>query len=87
MKREYDIDYSKPEEAARNTIQMHKDTLISLRERTTKRDELEWEIRVYDYMLEDPFRRLKEYNEARFDKNDMPIDKRVAIKALGWDIK
>jgi hypothetical protein len=84
--RSYHIDYNNPDEAARATVQMHKDTLVSFRGTTPHPEELEWEIRLYDYILEDPLVRLKQYQDARFDKDCIPINKRKAVAKLGWTI-
>lgn len=64
-----------------------KNQLISMRNTTSHREELEWEIRLYDYILEEPEIRFKQYQDARFDENDYPLDKRIVAKNLGWIIK
>lgn len=85
--REYNIDYNDPVQAAITTINMHRDTLISLRKRTAKPEELEWEIRLYDYMLKEPVARLDAYYKARIPKfGKPPIEKRKVVKKLGWVI-
>lgn len=95
MNRIYHIDSTNTEEAAKTTIHIHRDTLISFRDTTPHRDELEleWEIRLYDYMLEDPVKRLQEYQDARMGKMKTPDDwhppkaKREVVTELGWDVK
>lgn len=90
--REYTIDYRDPEEAARVTVQMYKDGLIGFRGKTPHPEELEWEIAVYDYILEDPAARLKQYQDARYPEDyfekpyKAPLSKREAVKKLGWQI-
>lgn len=86
MYREYDLGVVGTLDFYRKTVEMHKDTLISLRKTTPKPEELEWEIRVYDYILVDPAVRYPQYQLARFDDNNMPRSKRTVIKELGWDI-
>lgn len=88
--REYNIDFGKPDEVARETLRMHIDTLKSFRGTTPHPVEMEWEIRVYEYILEDPAKRLKEYQNARYGIGDgcrALIPKREAIKTLGWVIE
>ena len=83
--REYFIDFTNPDEAARQTLQMHIDTLVSLRNSTGNPEELEWEIRLYEYILQDPAKRLKAYQDARYgDDNSLPLEKRDVVKILGW---
>ncbi len=87
MEKIINIDFNKPPDAARKIIQIHKDTLVSLRKQTDKSEELEWEIRVYDYMLEDPILRLDQYNAIRHaNRGSAPMGKREVIKKLGWVI-
>lgn len=83
--REYSIDYSNPEEAAKTTLRMFIDQLISYRGTSPKPDELEWEIRVYEFMLNDPSpaTRLRQYQEARAGKYCTTSGKRDAVSALG----
>jgi hypothetical protein len=85
--RSYSIDFSKPEDAARTTVNMHRDTLISLRSRTPDPEGLEWEIRIYDYILEDPLPRYEAYSRARIPVfGKPPVNKRKVIEQLGWII-
>lgn len=85
--REYSIDYNNPEAAARTTINIHRDTLIYFRGTTPHQEELEWEIRLYEFMLEDPVARLKAYQDTRYDKNDMQrMSKRAVVARLGWNV-
>lgn len=91
--REYTINFGNKEEAARTTLNMHRDTLISCRGRSPHPEELEWEIRLYEFMLEDPAKRLAEYQDVRHGKMMTPDDwhppkpKREVAKILGWDVK
>ena len=57
--------------------------LESYRTITQHPEELEWEIRVYQYILKDPEKRLMEYGQAR---RSQKVSKRMAIAKLGWDI-
>lgn len=88
--REYHIDYNDPVAAAKTTLQLHIDTLVSFRHTTAHPEELEWEIRLYEYMLEDPVARLKAYQDVRYGTMDTPddwhppLDKREVVKILGW---
>lgn len=88
MNKEYSIDYGKPDEAARTTIQIFLDQLMAYRGVSRDPDGLEWEIRVYEYMLQDPVKRLAEYQKARMpgDGPRAPISKRKAVASLGWNI-
>lgn len=88
MIREYSIDYNDKEGAARETIKMHRETLESFRPLTNKPEELEWEIRLYNFIEQDPHRRLTEYMDARLPENSrgVPIDKREVVRILGWDV-
>lgn len=83
--RQYNIDYSDPVAAARTTIEMFRDQLIGYRTTTSKPEELEWEIRVYEFMLEDPLTRLQAYQAARAQPG-WPKAKRAVVKELGWKI-
>ncbi len=50
--------------------------------------DLEWEIRVYDYILEAPVTRYWDYVRARFDPiENFSRTKRQAIAYLKWEIK
>lgn len=89
--REYTFDLNNPEEAAIRQLQMHIDTLVSLRGRTSIPEELEWEIRLYKYMQSSPSpaASLEEYHRAReiLDDNGNVIglrSKRGVIDFLGW---
>lgn len=85
MSREYTIDFNNPEQAARTTLKMHIDTLDSFRHTTDHPAELEWEIRLYEFMLQDPVPRLKLYQEARWPElGKPPISKRAVVEKLGW---
>lgn len=74
------------EEQAKDAIAMMRKSLVDLRSTTRFPKELEWEIRVYDYMLEDPVIRLEQYFKARWLAEGQ-LAKRDAIKNLGWDVK
>lgn len=89
--REYHIDYSDEVGAAKTTLQLHIDTLVSFRHTTSHPEELEWEIRLYEYMLEDPVVRLKAYQDARYGATEAeprwskpPLSKRETVAVLGW---
>jgi hypothetical protein len=88
--REYHIDYSDPVAAAKTVLQLHIDTLVSFRGTTTSHpEELEWEIRLYEYMLEDPVVRLKQYQDVRYGEIEPgvytpPLSKKETVAKLGW---
>lgn len=86
--REYTIDLNDPNEAARGQLQIFIDQLESMRATTPKPEELEWELKVYRYMLEDPAARLAAYMKARrTNPNGASMrSKRQAVKILGWEI-
>lgn len=67
---------------------MFRSELMAMRTTTTKRDELEWEIRLYDFMLLDPEARLQQYHDAREgDSTRFLIPKREVVQKLGWVVK
>jgi hypothetical protein len=59
--------------------------LESYRGTTSNPDDLEWEIRVYKYILESPEERWEQYSQAR--NWDKYISTRDAVKQLGWDVE
>jgi hypothetical protein len=83
--REYNIDYNNPEKAATTTINMFRDQLVSFRGTSSKPDELEWGIRLYDFMLKDPVKRLKQYGNARQTATCLR-SKRQVVQVLAWEI-
>lgn len=88
MLEEKNIDSSDPRQFAIDTIHVFIRQLERHLETTSNPIELEWEIKVYKYMLLDPEVRLKQYNYARFGENDTAYrPKREAIKILGWNIE
>ena len=88
MTRDYTIDYADPVQAAKITLQLHWDTLVSMRGNCTDSNELEWEIRLYEFMLEDPLKRIDAYYGVRYrDRSKPPTEKREVVKELGWDVK
>jgi hypothetical protein len=84
--RKYKIDLTADDGGAASIIRMYKDGLERMRGSTDHPDELEWEIRLYDFILEDPAPRLKAYQEARFPDDGAPIEKREVIRILGWNV-
>lgn len=87
IEKEYKIDYAKPEEAAVTTLNMFKDTLVACRGKSPKPEELEWEIRLYDFMLLDPVARLEAYMKTRVPKlGKAPLAKRKVVEMLGWEV-
>ncbi len=84
--RDYNIDFTNAEEAAKTTLQMFKDQLISYRPTTPNPELLEWEIRLYDFMLEDPVPRFEAYRRARYGKEGGMRSKHETVGALGWVI-
>lgn len=86
--REYSIDYNRPDEAAKTMLQMHIDTLKSFRGRANNEVEMEWEIRLYEFMMESPAERLADYNRVRYEDSEKlnapPREKREVVAILGW---
>ena len=72
--------------SAREVVEVYKKQLIHFRGKTEKPEELEWEIRLYDFILEMPETRLRQYNEVRFG-DGYPKSKRITVKILGWNIQ
>lgn len=72
---------------ARDAITAFRDQLASYRGLEHPPKDLEWEIRLYDYMLEDPEQRMREYNDVRFQPEYGIISKREVVKQLGWVIE
>ncbi len=68
-------------------IHVARDQLISFRKTTDNPKELEWEVRVYDYMLAqpDPAKAWNDYGNVRHSGPGY-ISKRAAVKKLGWVI-
>lgn len=83
--REYKLDLADPIGSAKTKIQMFRDQLIGYRGISPLPDELEWEIRLYDFMLEDPVTRLEQYNTARMVGHTLR-SKRAVAKDLGWEV-
>jgi hypothetical protein len=85
MNREYNLGTIGTDDFYKNTVQMHRDTLVSCRGKSEFPEELEWEIRLYDYILEDPSVRYPAYQKARYDNdNRQMLSKRDVVKKLGW---
>ena len=82
----FQIDMSTPLQSARGLLKMHIETLESFRGSSTKPEELKWEIRVYEFMLEDPVKRLDDWNRIRHRNAFRPLPKREVVKILGWSI-
>jgi hypothetical protein len=87
--REYHINYSDPVAAAKTVLQFHIDTLVSFRGTTASHpEELEWEIRPYEYMLEDLAVRLKQCQGVRYGEIEPgvyvpPLSKKEMVAKLG----
>lgn len=56
-----DDDYIRRNALALRAIAVFKDQLENLRTTTQKPEQLEWELRLYEYMEQDPVNRLKQY--------------------------
>lgn len=82
--REYDLGRIGTSEFYKKVVEMHRDGLVSFRKTTALHEELEWEIRLYDFILEDPVTRYPQYQDARYSDDNVPIEKRDAVKKLGW---
>lgn len=86
IERKYSIDYNNPVKAAQTTIQAFIDSLTDLRAGCPNPEDLEWEIRLYQFILLDPIARLKAYQEQRFSKGYVPVKKREVVRKLGWKV-
>ena len=63
------------------------DQLESYRKITRNFDDLEWEIRLYRFMLENPEDLLLQFHEARYqDGTEILKSKREVASILGWEI-
>ncbi len=69
-------------------IGMFIDSLVDCRGKTHYPEELEWEIRVYEFMLKDPVKRLELYQNTRMPElaGSKYLSKRETVKKLGWEI-
>lgn len=79
----FDLDLNNPT----NTLKMHIEMLKMYRNTTDKPDELEWEIRLYEYMLNsaDMKKLYDDYNRIRYEDTDAPpLEKREVVERLGW---
>jgi hypothetical protein len=72
MIKHYEAQAADPQQMAYTAIQIQKDFLEQYRGETPNPDELEWELRLCDYMLRDPAKRWEEYTSVRFDKDGIP---------------
>lgn len=72
-----------------DVIVQTREQLISYRKKTKHPEELEWEIRVYDFILTQPNPNIaaEKYFKARTTHGNFLLAKRMAVKKLGWDIK
>lgn len=86
MIREHTIDMKDIESASRTSLEMMKQSLVDCRMSTSKPEELEWEIRLYDFMLLDPVKRYAAYRSARAAWPGKIVPKREVAKQLGWDV-
>lgn len=78
-----------PEKASISAIEIMKESLMRCRHTTKKPDELEWELRVYEFMLLNPVNRLADYMKVRNRDGGYPhlVPKRQVVQELGWEIK
>lgn len=83
--KEYNINFSDPNEGAKEMIMVWIEQLEGFRFTTSQPKELEWELGLYRFMLNDPAVRLDQYREARHLGSKM-VSKREAVKSLGWEI-
>ena len=79
----YKLNMSDPVECAEGQLKIFIDQLEECRFTTTKPDLLEWEIRLYKFMLLDPVRRLDAYHKTRKVGGAL-LDKREVVNKLGW---
>lgn len=88
IERNYKLDLKDGRQVAIECIRMMRDSLIICRGSTRKPEELEWEIRVYDFIEQDPEVRLKQYQEARCNGGRLIPNrsKRETVALLGWVI-
>lgn len=84
MKTEFEINLNSPTFLT-DTIRLGIEQLMSMRNRTSKRAELEWEIRLYRYILRqnDPEAAAREYFTAR---KENVVSKREVVKILKWKV-
>lgn len=81
----YDIDYTDKDGGSTSTLKMLIEQLEELRGTTKYPEELEWEIRLYQFMLKDPQKYLAEYEKTRRTAQGFR-PKREVVKILGWEI-
>ncbi len=62
------------------------DQLKTYRGTTPNPEQLEWEIRVYEFILQDIDVRYKAYMETRMSGH-LVLTKRQVVEKLGWDVK
>ena len=84
---EHTIRLDDEEQGAKDTLNMLISQLEGYRETTPKPEELEWEIRLYKYMLKDPVARMRKYYEERSKVGMGPGSKRQVAKNLGWEVE
>jgi hypothetical protein len=59
--------------------------LKKYRQTTSNPEQLEWEIRLYEFMLKDPDSLLNQYMEKRYSSGT--LSKQETVKLLGWVIE
>ncbi len=87
MKTQFEVNLNSPtfhQDVIRQAIEQ----LMSMRNTTSKRELLEWEIRVYRWILRqpDPEGTAMKYFAKRQEMGGIMSDKAEVIKALGWEI-
>lgn len=91
MKQEFTMNLNSPTLHSDN-IRQALEQLMSLRNTTPNRAELEWEIRLYRFILadKDPEAAAKLYYEARYIETKpgefRMLSKRAVVAKLGWRV-
>lgn len=69
-------------------IEIGLDQLKGYRGTTPHPEELEWEIRLYEWILSqpNPEEKADQYGKARHPGSGAPRSKRLCVKELGWEI-
>ena len=84
--RHFEIDMNDADGGASSTIKMFIAQLEGLRKTTGHPEELEWEIRLYQFMLKDPAKRLDDYGKMRRSCDDGWMPKREVARQLKWEV-
>lgn len=81
------VNLNDPDASAKQQVEFLRQGLIACRGKSEHPEELEWEIRLYDFILEDVPARLRQYLAARdLDDRGRKLPKRQVAKLLGWNV-